>query len=290
MAETVDISFVHGYSAEIIRQYAAMDDKVRDAVRVKSGTTGKTYNFERLADDTDFITLSSRHQPTHFLTPTHSRRRATMTDKAGALVLDRHDSYKMLIQPKNDYARNHASAWKRFVNSTVFTAATAAATTVLADDTTGTASLAGNQLIAAGSVGLTFEKVLQSARVLNENNVPQGDRYFFLSPQGLEDLLQETEVTSSDFSQLMALKSGTMTGPYLGYTWVMTTQLTKVSTTRTCLAWHKNSMGLVIPMELEVHIDNLPGHNNAWQANALAAAGAVRIQEEGVVSVDIIEV
>jgi hypothetical protein len=88
----------------------------------------------------------------------------------------------------------------------------------------------------------------------------------------------------------MALKSGTMTGPYLGYTWVMTTQLTKVSTTRTCLAWHKNSMGLVIPMELEVHIDNLPGHNNAWQANALAAAGAVRIQEEGVVSVDIIEV
>ena len=290
MAETVDISFVHGYTAEITRQYAATEDKVRDACRVKSGTTGKTYHFERLADDTDFVTISSRHQPTHFLTPAHSRRRVSMTDKGGALVLDRHDSYKMLIQPKNDYAQNHASAWKRFINTTVFTAATASAVTVLADDTTGTAALGAGQQIAAGGVGLTFEKVLQAARILNENNVPQGDRYFFMSPQGLEDLLQETEVTSSDFTQLMALKSGTMTGPYLGFTWVMTTQLTKVSTTRTCLAWHKNSMGLVIPMELEVHIDQLPTFNNAWQANALAAAGSVRVMEEGVVQVDITEV
>ena len=290
MAETVDIAFNHGYSAEITRLYAAMEDKVRDAVRIKSGSPGKTFHFDRLADDADFQTITSRHQPTHVMNPTHSKRRVSFTDKGGAYVLDRHDSYKMLIQPKNDYAQNHASAWKRFINSLVFTAATASAVTVLADDTTGTAALGAGQQIAAGGVGLTFEKVLQASRILNENNVPQGERYFFMSPQGLEDLLQETEVTSSDFTQLMALKSGTMTGPYLGFTWVMTTQLTKVSTTRTCLAWHKNSMGLVIPMELEVHIDQRADLNNAWQANALLAAGSVRVQEEGVVQVDITEV
>src|SRR3990167_9350615 len=278
MAETVDIAFVHAYTAEITRQYAAIDDKVRQAVRVKSGVKGKTYHFERLADDADFASITSRHQPTHIMNATHSRRRVTFTDKGGAYVLDRHDEVKMLIQPKNDYAVNHAHAWARFINSQVFTAALGSSTAVIADDTTSSVALGSGQQIAAGGVGLTFEKVLQASRILNENNVPQGERYFFMSPQGLEDLLQETEVTSSDFTQLMALKSGTMTGPYLGFTWVMTTQLTKVSTTRTCLAWHKNSMGLVIPMELEIHIDQRADLNNAWQANALLAAGSVRGQ------------
>jgi hypothetical protein len=289
MAETVDIAFVHAYSAEITRQYAAIDDKVRQAVRVKSGVKGKTYHFERLADDADFASITSRHQPTHIMNPTHSRRRVTFVDKGGAYVLDRHDEVKMLIQPKNDYAVNHAHAWARFINSAVFTAALGSSTSVIADDTTASVALGAGQQIAAGGVGLTFEKCLQAARILNENNVPKSDRYFAISPQGLEDLLSETEVTSSDFTQLMALKSGTLQGPYLGFNWIETTQLAKASTTRSCIAWHKDSMGLVIPMELEVHITQRDDLNNAWQANALLSAGATRVQEEGVVQCDITE-
>lgn len=289
MADTVDIAFTHTYATEIIRQYAAMDDRVSQAVRTKPGTKGKTYHFERLADDAAFATIASRHAPTYIMNPTHSRRRVSFTDKGGAYVLDRHDDVKMLIQPKNDYAMNHASAYKRFLNSLCFTAATASAVAVDGADATSNVAIGSAQQIAAGGVGLTFEKVLQASRILNENDVPQSDRWFFLSPQGLEDLLQETEVTSSDFNNLMALKSGTLQGPYLGFTWVMTTQLTKVSTTRTCLAWHKNAMGLVIPMELEVHISQRNDLNDAWQANALLSAGATRIMEEGVVQVDITE-
>ena len=151
MAETVDISFVHGYSAEITRLYAAMDDKVRGAVRVKSGTTGKTYHFERLADDADFATINSRHQPTHIMNPTHSRRRVSFVDKGGAYVLDRHDSYKMLIQPKNDYARNHAEAYRRFINDLVIDAATGSAVAVDAADATSNVSIGSGQQIAAAS-------------------------------------------------------------------------------------------------------------------------------------------
>ena len=289
MADTVDIAFVHAYSSEIIRQYAAMDDLVSSACRTKPGTKGKTYHFERLADDAAFGTISSRHAPTFVMNPTHSRRRVTFTDKAGAYLLDKNDEIKMLIQPKNDYAMNHASAFKRYLNAAVFAAATGSATAVDGADATSSVAIGSGQQIAAGGVGLTWEKVLQTARILNQNDVPQGDRYFFFSPQGLEDLLQETEVTSSDFSQLMALKTGTMTGPYLGFTWVMTTQLAISSLTRTCIAWHKSAMGLVIPMELDVTISQRNDLNDAWQANAMFSAGAVRIMEEGVVQVDITE-
>ena len=289
MAETVDVAFIRGYSAEIIRQYAASEDKVRDSVTVKSNVTGKSFDWERLGSS-DLQTITTRHQPVIVLAPTHSVRRVTFTDKGGSLLLDRTDEVKMLIQPKNDYARNHADAFKRFINDTVIDVAVAAATAVDGADATSSVAIGAGQQIAAGGVGLTFEKVLQSSRILNTNNVPLSGRTFLISPQALEDLLQETEVTSSDFSQLMALKSGTMTGPYMGFTWIMTTQLNISSTTRTCLAYHKEAIGLAIPMELEVHIDRrVDLAAQPWQATAIASAGAVRLQEEGVVQVDITE-
>ena len=290
MAETPDVSFKHTYSAEVLRLYAARDDKVRDAVTVKTGIMGKSYNFERLGSS-DLGTVTTRHQPVIVLQPVHSVRRVTFTDKSGAILLDRHDEIKMAIQPKNAYAQNHSDAYARFINDLVIDAAVASAVAVDAADATSNVSIGAGQQIAAGSIGLTFEKVLQASRILNTNNVPKTGRTFMISPQALEDLLQETEVTSSDFSQLMALKQGTLNAPWMGFTWIETTQLNITSLTRTCLAFHKDAIGLCIPLELEVDVSRRNDlASNPWQINAIASAGCVRLQEEGVVQVDITEV
>lgn len=288
MAETVDKAFVHAYTAELHRLSEQMDSKTRGAVRVKTGVVGKTYNFERLGGS-DLVPIPGRHSTTTILNPEHSRRRCTFSDRGGAILLDRHDEIKMLIQPKNDYARNHAESYNRFLDDLVFAAAIGSATTVLADDTTGSAAMVAGNQIAAGGTGLTFEKVNQANRILNEGDVPKNDRYFAMSPQGLEDLLAETEVTSSDFTQLMALKSGQLTGPYMGFTWIETTRLAIASTTRSCMAWQKDGVGLAIALDIEISMDRRPDLNNNWQVLALVSAGAVRIEESRVVQVDITE-
>lgn len=288
MAETVPVAFVHAYTAELHRLAEQRSSKLRGAVRVKAGVTGKSYNFERLGAS-DLVPIVARHSATNILNPEHSRRRCTFSDRSGAILLDRNDEYKMLLAPMNDYAQNHADSANRFYDDLIIAALTGTATTVLSDDTTGSATLpAGNQ-IAAGAAGLTFEKVNQANRILNEGNVELEDRYFAMSPQGLEDLLAETEVTSSDFSQLMALKSGTMTGPWMGFTWIMTTRLALASTTRTCIAWQKKGIGLAIGMDMQIFMDDRPDLNNARQVNAIVGAGAVRIEEARVVQVDITE-
>lgn len=289
MAETPDVAFNHAYSQEIIRQYAATEDKIGNSVRRKTGVVGKTYNFERLGSS-DLQTITTRHQPVIVLSPTHSVRRVTFTDKGGAILLDKNDEWKMLIQPKNDYARNHAEAYRRFINDLVIDAATGSATAVDAADATSSVTIGAGQQIAAGSVGLTFEKVNQALRILNTNNVPQDNRYFLVSPQGVEDLLAEAEVASRDYNEMQALKDGQMRGVFMSFNWVMTTQLNISSTTRTCIAYHRDSIGLAMPVELEVKIsqrDDLA--TMPWQANAICSAGAVRLQEEGVVQVDITE-
>lgn len=288
MAETVDRAFVHAYTAELHRQAEQMDSKVRGAVRVKTGVTGKTYNFERLGGS-DLVPITGRHSATNILNPEHSRRRCTFSDRGGAILLDRHDEVKMLIQPKNDYAQNHAESYNRFLDDLVFAALLGSATAVLADDSTSSVAIGSGQQIAAGAAGLTFEKVNQAARILNQGDVPAGDRYFAMSPQGLEDLLAETEVTSSDFTQLMALKTGSLTGPWMGFTWIMSTRLAIASTTRSCIAWQKQGIGLAIGLDIEISMDRRPDLNNAWQVLALVSAGAVRIEESRVVQVDITE-
>lgn len=290
MAETVDRAFIHGYSQELLRLVQEGDDgsKFRGACRLKTGITGKTYHFERLGASA-LAPITARHQPTHILNPEHSRRRVSFSDRGGGILLDRLDEPKMLIMPKNDYARNHASAYNEFIDELVIAALTGSATAVDETDTTSSVSIGAAQQIAAGGTGLTFEKVNQAARILNQGPVPLRERYFAVSPQGLEDLLAETEVTSSDFSQLMALKTGTMTGPYMGFSWIVSTLLALSGTTRTCIAWQRDGIGLGLPLDLEVSIDRRADLNNSWQVLALASAGAVRIEEKRVVQVDITE-
>ena len=41
-AETIPIAYVHGYTAEIHRLAAQSTSKLRGAIRVKSGLTGKS--------------------------------------------------------------------------------------------------------------------------------------------------------------------------------------------------------------------------------------------------------
>ncbi len=288
MADTVNVEFVHAYTAELHRLLAQQETKLRQAVRVKSGVVGKTYHFERLGAS-DLVAIVSRHQATPILNPVHSRRRVTFSDRGGAILLDRHDEIKMLIAPKNDYARNHAESYNRFLDDLIIAAATGNSIAVDAADAASNVAIGSANQIAAGSVGLTFEKVLQASRIMNEANVPQGDRYFAISPQGLEDLLQETEVTSSDFNQLMALKTGTLNGPYMGFSWIMSTRLAISSTTRTCIAWHRDGLGLAIGLEIEIDIARRKDLNNAWQVHALVSAGATRIEESRVIQVDITE-
>src|SRR4029453_18249018 len=122
---------------------------LRSAVRVQANVRGKTYNFQRLGPS-DLAPITTRHSVTTILDPVHSRRRATMSDRGGAIILDKQDEVKMLVQPENAYASNHADSINRFFDDLIIGALGGSATSVNADDTTTSVALPAGQIIAEG--------------------------------------------------------------------------------------------------------------------------------------------
>jgi hypothetical protein len=68
------------------------------------------------------------------------------------------------------------------------------------DGTTSTAFPA-SQKIAVASSGLTIAKLVNAKKILDQNNVDASiKKYIVVSPEQIEDLLNNTTVTSSDFN------------------------------------------------------------------------------------------
>ena len=287
MSVTVNVAHVHAYTREIQCLAQQSPSRLRSAVRVKAGITGKTYNFERLGPS-DLVPIS-RHSPTPLLNPEHSRRRATLSDRGGGILLDKQDEVKILIMPENEYAQNHAASINRYYDDLIIAAATGNATSVAADDSTTNVALPAAQIIANGGTGLTFAKVNQALRILNQRDVPYDNRYAVISPVGLEDLLATTQATSSDFADLKAIQSGKLQGTWMSAQWIVSTRLAITGNIRSCLFFHQNALGLAIALDMYTSISTRHDLNDATQVYAAATAGAVRVEDELMVQIDIDE-
>jgi capsid protein len=284
MSVTVNVAHVHAYTREVQRLAQQTTTKLRGAVRVQAGITGKTYSFERLGPS-DLVPIT-RHSPTPLLNPEHSRRRTSLSDRGGAIILDKQDQVRMLIQPENDYAQNHAASINRFQDDLIIAAAVGNSTAVAADDSTSNVALPAAQIIVNGGTGLTYAKVNAALRILNAADVPYGDRTAVISPAGLEDLLATTQATSSDFVQVKSIQEGRLQGTWMSFDWIVSTRLPITGNIRSGLFFHKNALGLATAIDMYTSVSTRHDLNDATQVYAAVTAGAVRIEEALLVQVD----
>jgi hypothetical protein len=139
--------------------------------------------------------------------------------------------------------------------------------------------------VASGSTansGLTLAKIARAKKLLDEQEVEDGDRYFVHSAQQLQDMLLVDKMTSADYASVKALVDGTITR-FLGFTFVRSQRLTRNTSTdvRTCFAWHKSAIKFAEGGR-NVHIDTLPDRRHAQQIRGVYRCGAVRTQNEKV--------
>lgn len=122
----------------------------------------------------------------------HSRRMVTMTTYEWSDLVDDSDKISMLIDPTSTYARAAAAAMSRSIDDVIIAAATGSASTGKAGSTS-TSMLAANQ-IANGGTGLTLAKLLSAKEIMDSADVDEDNRHIVISPIGLQDLLNTTEV------------------------------------------------------------------------------------------------
>ena len=137
----------------------------------------------------------------------------------------------------------------------------------------------------AANSGITVGKILRAKKLLDAAEVDDGDRYFAVSAQQVQDMLLRTEITSADYANVKALAEGKVE-KFCGFTFIRTERLTRNTSTdvRTCFAWHKSGIKFADGGR-NTHMDVLPSRRHCKQIRGVYRCGSVRTQNEKVVRV-----
>ncbi|MEN3942506.1 phage capsid protein [Prosthecobacter sp. SYSU 5D2] len=149
-------------------------------------------------------------------------------------------------------------------------------------------NLAGTQQVAANyggsNSGLTVEKIIRAKKILDENEVDDGDRFFVVASHQLnEDMLTSEKITSGDYMQVKALIDGQV-DRFAGFTFVRSEQLPKSGQIRSAFAYHKSGIKWA-DNGRSTHVDIRADKNHAVQMRAVYRMGAVRTEDKRIVRV-----
>jgi hypothetical protein len=152
----------------------------------------------------------------------------------------------------------------------------------------------GTSLTVSNDIGgtdtnMNVAKLRQAKGLMDKNNVPPTDRGIIIHSNGLQSLLAETAVTSSDFNTVKALVNGEL-DTFLGFKFHVIGDRTEGglaidgSLDRTCFAFHKDAIGYGEGIAPKTEINYIPEKTSFLVASMLSA-GATVIDAEGIVSI-----
>jgi len=286
MSVNITTSFVEQYSANVQMLSQQMGSQLRGAVDVES-IKGKNSFFEQIGKVTAQL-RTSRHGSTPQIDTPHSRRSLTTATYEWADLIDDADKIRMLIDPTSSYAKAAAAAMGRAMDSVIITAALGTAKTGVSGATS--TALPSGQKVAHGSAGLTVAKLLSAKKILDENDIdPSVKRFCVVSPEQVEDLLNTTEVKSSDFNTVKALAQGDINS-FLGFDFITSNLLTQDATpNRQVFAFAADGIKLGIGKDITAKISERDDKSYSTQVYYSMDLGATRMEEEKIVEIACVE-
>ena len=281
MSTQVNTAFVNQFSANVAMLSQQMGSLLRGAVDTESVTGEKAF-FDQVGEAAA-VARSSRPGDTPLVETPPSRRMVSLTTYEWADLIDDADKVRMLIDPTSSYARAAAAAIGRAMDDTIISALGGTAKTGK-EGTTSTTFPSG-QKIAHASGGLTIAKLVSAKKLLDAQSVdPSIKRYIVVSPEQIEDLLNSTTVTSSDFNTVKALVQGDI-NTFVGFEFIVSNRLSDDGTSRLCYAWAQDGVKLAVGKDVMARIDERSDKSYSTQVYYCATFGATRMEEDKVVEI-----
>ena len=281
--ETIDASLVTQFSDQVHVAAQQMKSNLRDAVIVKP-MSGDIFAYDGLSS-VEAVEMSGRHQPVTFSDIVHSRRKITRRRFTLALPIDASDVRGALVDPQSEYARACASAMERVFDRVVVDAMFAAVLTGRDMGTSVTFANDDGDTINA-TAGLTYAKLVEMTRLFLDDDIGTAspERMILgISGDEHEDLMQEQELVSGDFSRQYAIDKGRMIQA-AGYelkhfAGAATLPILAVSGgTRDCFAMTPRAMCVGMSKEMSVKIEPRPDLTETVQVVIVFDLGAVRTE------------
>lgn len=281
-----DTAFVRQYQDTITLLAQQMDSRLSPTVMVDRNWTGEKKFYDQYAADT-FVEISSRYADTPIQEPDHRRRVVSPRYFVSNTLQDPIDALQMLIDPKSTYMQAKRAGANRKIDDVIISAFGSTAYTGKNGDSAQT--LGAGQQIAHGGVGMTKSKVIQAKKKLGAAEVDKEDRFMTYTEEQMEDLLNLTEVTSSDYNVVKALVQGEIE-TWVGFKWIHTERLLDDGAAhRLCYAYQKKGVQLAIQKDPEGRVSERPDKNYAWQVYMRMCIGATRLEEARVVEISCTE-
>jgi hypothetical protein len=301
MSVQITTAFVDQFKANILLLSQQKEARLRSMCRMED-ITGDTMFVERIGA-TEAQPKTTRHGDTPQIDTPHSRRKLTVADYNWADLIDNTDRLKMLIDPQSTYAQNAVMAFNRTIDDVIRDAVLGAAYSGHTGGTTvnfydsgesrlvesdGTVAAAGSDWTDKTETALTIAKLLTVKRLLDDADVdPERQRYFVTNPYNIGQLLNTTEVKSSDYNTVKALAQGHI-DTFMGFKFIQSTRLqaddTDTGATK-CFAVAQDAIVLAVAEEPMVRISERDDKNYSTQVYVEMSLGATRVEGPAVVGI-----
>jgi len=281
MSFQITEAFVQQYKGNVISLYQQKGSVLKGLVREET-ITGKAHFFERLGA-TAAVKRTTRHADTPQVDSPHSRRMVTLSDWEWADLVDQQDKIRLLISPESEYAVNGSYAMKRAYDDEVIAAFDADAKAGDAGQTTVTFATEKLGDVDPSAADVALVDILTAKAAFDNADIPAEGRVALVVPDVITQLLQVTQVSSSDYNTIKALVKGEI-DQWLGFTWRTSTRLPTVSgdTDRYNFFYHRDSMAIAVGKDMMTRITERSDKSYAVQVYLCQTLGATRVQGNGV--------
>ncbi len=233
-------------------------------------------------DSLEAIEVTSRHQATQGQDIVHGRRRLRMREFRATIFLDNKDEVSVLIDAERNYAQAVARAMYRQFDR--LTTEAAVADVQSGKDMTSTVTFASEGSTVDATAGLTYDKLLEIGQNFLDYEIgTELEEDFHLLATGDEhtDLMQETELTSGDFTREFVVDKGKIAKAAGLNLTIFGGKVTRpilpvASNIRTCLAIAQGGIKVGLAKDAEVYMDIRADLNRTKQVQAVLMMGAVR--------------
>lgn len=285
MSNNIPVAFVDQYHADVEMLLQQKGSRLRECVRVED-QKGEVQFWDQIGP-TEAVDITTRHGDSPQVDSTHFRRSVSLGFFDWGDFIDKIDKVRMLQDPTNAYTQNAVYALGRKYDRITIAAFFADAKTGHAAGDT-TSFTAGNIIpvnLGGTNVGLTVPKLVRAKKFLlqGENDMDE-PMYIAYCAQQLEDMLNLTQVTSTDYNSVKALVRGDVNA-FMGFEFKHTELLAHNGTSRLLPVWAKSGVLLAISPDVETAVERRWDKRGSVYVYAAAGAGATRMQEPKVIQI-----
>jgi hypothetical protein len=231
---------------------------------------------------------TTRHGDVEYTNTPHAGRWVHPKRKYVADLIDNEDRLKALIELQPWYVQSQMAALGRDLDGEIITAAFGTAYTGQAGTTS--EAWSATYEVAAGSTGLTLDKIRDGARLMMSADwdPTMGDQgYLVVSSQQMDDLWGITQVTSKDFNGGRAVVENGEVKSLFGFEVLRVSDaiLPVASSVRDVMMFAKSGIALGEWQGMQTKVDTLPSKFHSTQVISDMIIGATRTELGKVVKI-----